>query len=94
LLEAIRKAWLPQRRVPDTQLRFHHVSTDEVFGSLGPRDAPFKETDPYAPNSPYAASKAASDTKKSPGCAQAFQERRGSLIQALDNESLPLCRQY
>lgn len=41
--------------------RFHHVSTDEVFGSLGPDDAPFSETTPYAPNSPYSASKAASD---------------------------------
>jgi dTDP-glucose 4,6-dehydratase len=41
--------------------RFLHVSTDEVFGSLGPTDPPFSETTPYAPNSPYAASKAASD---------------------------------
>ncbi len=41
--------------------RFLHVSTDEVYGSLGEHDAPFRETTPYAPNSPYAASKAASD---------------------------------
>jgi dTDP-glucose 4,6-dehydratase len=41
--------------------RFHHVSTDEVYGSLGPEDAPFTETTPFAPNSPYAASKAAAD---------------------------------
>ncbi len=41
--------------------RFVHVSTDEVYGSLGPADPPFRETSPYAPNSPYAASKAASD---------------------------------
>ena len=41
--------------------RFLHVSTDEVFGSLGPDDAPFSETTPYAPNSPYSASKAGSD---------------------------------
>jgi dTDP-glucose 4,6-dehydratase len=41
--------------------RFHHVSTDEVYGSLGPDDPPFTENTPYAPNSPYAASKAASD---------------------------------
>jgi dTDP-glucose 4,6-dehydratase len=41
--------------------RFHHVSTDEVYGSLAPDDPPFTETSPYAPNSPYAASKAASD---------------------------------
>jgi dTDP-glucose 4,6-dehydratase len=42
-------------------IRFHHVSTDEVFGTLGPTDTPFTETTPYAPRSPYAASKAASD---------------------------------
>jgi dTDP-glucose 4,6-dehydratase len=41
--------------------RFHHVSTDEVYGSLGPSDPAFTEVTPYAPNSPYAASKAASD---------------------------------
>lgn len=41
--------------------RFLHVSTDEVYGSLGPQDAAFSETSPYAPNSPYSASKAASD---------------------------------
>jgi len=41
--------------------RFHHVSTDEVFGSLGPDDAPFNENTPYDPRSPYSASKAASD---------------------------------
>ena len=41
--------------------RFLHVSTDEVFGSLGPEDPPFTETTPYAPNSPYSASKAGSD---------------------------------
>jgi len=42
-------------------IRFHHVSTDEVFGSLGPNDRPFNETTPYDPRSPYSASKAASD---------------------------------
>ena len=41
--------------------RFHHVSTDEVYGSLAPDDPPFTESSPYAPNSPYAASKAGSD---------------------------------
>lgn len=41
--------------------RFHHISTDEVFGALGPNDPPFTEETPYAPRSPYAASKAASD---------------------------------
>ncbi|MGE3278685.1 MAG: dTDP-glucose 4,6-dehydratase [Candidatus Altimarinota bacterium] len=43
------------------KIRFHHVSTDEVFGSLGPDDAPFTEKTPYDPRSPYSASKAASD---------------------------------
>lgn len=43
------------------KIRFHHVSTDEVFGSLGPNDPPFNESTPYAPRSPYAASKAGSD---------------------------------
>jgi len=42
-------------------IRFHHVSTDEVYGSLSPGDAPWTEASPYAPNSPYSASKAASD---------------------------------
>lgn len=42
-------------------IRFHHVSTDEVFGSLGPNDTPFNETTPYDPRSPYSASKASSD---------------------------------
>lgn len=46
------------KNYPD--IHFHHVSTDEVFGSLG-QDGHFKETDPYKPNSPYSASKAASD---------------------------------
>ncbi len=41
--------------------RFHHISTDEVYGTLGPHDPPFSETTPYAPNSPYSASKAGSD---------------------------------
>ncbi len=52
------------RQLPRDQregFRFIHVSTDEVFGSLGPDDPPFSESTPYAPNSPYAASKAASD---------------------------------
>ena len=43
------------------RVRFLHVSTDEVLGTLGPADPKFCETTPYAPNSPYAASKAASD---------------------------------
>jgi dTDP-glucose 4,6-dehydratase len=61
LLEAARHAWLTRKTVPTGQAHFHHVSTDEVYGSLDPGVPPFKETSPYAPNSPYAASKAASD---------------------------------
>ena len=58
MLEAARHWWVGQGR-PDT-FRFHHISTDEVFGTLGPVGK-FTETTPYAPNSPYSASKAASD---------------------------------
>lgn len=61
LLEAARHFWLGTERPPDTSVRFHHVSTDEVFGSLEPGDLPFSETTSYAPNSPYAAAKASSD---------------------------------
>jgi dTDP-glucose 4,6-dehydratase len=61
LLEAARSVWLEGGRAPNPQHRFHHVSTDEVFGTLGPDDPAFCETTPYAPNSPYAASKAGSD---------------------------------
>ncbi len=60
LLEAARKAWSAQRSDSST-VRFHHVSTDEVFGSLGPKDGPFDEMTAYRPNSPYSASKASSD---------------------------------
>ncbi|MEO6186442.1 MAG: dTDP-glucose 4,6-dehydratase, partial [Steroidobacteraceae bacterium] len=59
LLKAARKAWITDTKRPAH--RFHHVSTDEVFGTLGPDDPPFSETTAYAPNSPYAASKAGSD---------------------------------
>jgi dTDP-glucose 4,6-dehydratase len=61
LLEACRQRWLQQLRWDSTRCRFHHISTDEVYGSLGHDDPPFTETTPYAPNSPYSASKAASD---------------------------------
>jgi dTDP-glucose 4,6-dehydratase len=60
LLKAARRVWL-EGGGSAAQRRFHHVSTDEVYGSLGPADPPFSETTSYAPNSPYAASKAASD---------------------------------
>jgi dTDP-glucose 4,6-dehydratase len=59
LLEAARTAWLGSG--PRKDVRFHHVSTDEVFGSLTESDPPFSETTPYSPNSPYSASKAGSD---------------------------------
>ena len=58
LLEAARAYW--ERAGRPEGFRFHHISTDEVYGSLGPTGA-FTETTPYAPRSPYAASKAASD---------------------------------
>ena len=61
LLEACRKVWSSKTGAMDTQVRFHHISTDEVFGSLGADDPPFHETTSYSPNSPYAASKAGSD---------------------------------
>jgi dTDP-glucose 4,6-dehydratase len=62
LLKAARAVWLADAAGIDAgRYRFHHVSTDEVYGSLGPSDPPFSELTPYAPNSPYAASKAASD---------------------------------
>jgi dTDP-glucose 4,6-dehydratase len=59
LLEAARRAWRDD--AARTSGRFHHVSTDEVYGSLAPGEAAFSETTPYAPSSPYAASKAAAD---------------------------------
>jgi dTDP-glucose 4,6-dehydratase len=59
LLKAAKALWVDRKSVPAH--RFHHVSTDEVYGSLGPRDPPFHESTPYAPNSPYSASKASSD---------------------------------
>lgn len=59
LLESFRHHW--ERRGRPSSDRFLHVSTDEVYGSLGPYDPPFTETTPYAPNSPYSASKAGSD---------------------------------
>ncbi|MGH8218247.1 MAG: dTDP-glucose 4,6-dehydratase [Steroidobacteraceae bacterium] len=59
LLDVSRKLWLRERFAADH--RFHHISTDEVYGSLGADDPAFSEDRPYSPNSPYAASKAASD---------------------------------
>ena len=59
LLEAARKVWLEEKKT--NEVRFHHVSTDEVYGSLKPGEPAWTEETPYAPNSPYAASKASSD---------------------------------
>jgi dTDP-glucose 4,6-dehydratase len=61
LLEAARAYHADLAAAEKAAFRFLHVSTDEVYGSLGPNDPPFTETTPYAPNSPYSASKAASD---------------------------------
>ncbi|MCW7538923.1 dTDP-glucose 4,6-dehydratase [Aquabacterium sp. A7-Y] len=61
LLEAARAHWSALPADEQGAFRFHHVSTDEVYGSLGPGDAAFTEDHPYQPNSPYSASKAASD---------------------------------
>jgi dTDP-glucose 4,6-dehydratase len=61
LLEAARLHWEQLQGEERENFRFVHVSTDEVYGTLAPDDPPFSETTPYAPNSPYAASKAGSD---------------------------------
>jgi len=61
LLDEVRNFWNSLDSTSQDAFRFHHVSTDEVYGSLGADDHPFTETTPYAPNSPYSASKAASD---------------------------------
>jgi dTDP-glucose 4,6-dehydratase len=61
LLEQVKAYWSGLDEVGKRRFRFLHVSTDEVYGTLGPDDPAFSETTAYAPNSPYAASKAASD---------------------------------
>jgi dTDP-glucose 4,6-dehydratase len=61
LLEAVRAYWSDLSDSAKTEFRFLHVSTDEVYGSLSPTDRAFSETNSYEPNSPYSASKAASD---------------------------------
>lgn len=61
LLEEARAYWMGLSAPEQKSFRFLHISTDEVFGSLGPNDPAFAETTAYAPNSPYSASKAASD---------------------------------
>ena len=61
LLEAAKKVWHAQSDGYYAGYRFHHISTDEVYGSLMPQEQAFLETTPYMPNSPYSASKASSD---------------------------------
>jgi dTDP-glucose 4,6-dehydratase len=61
LLEEVRAYWETLASDKKAAFRFLHISTDEVYGSLGPQNPPFTESTPYAPNSPYSASKAASD---------------------------------
>ncbi len=61
LLEVARKYWKGLNETKQAAFRFHHISTDEVFGDLEGTDSLFTETTPYAPSSPYSASKASSD---------------------------------
>ncbi|WP_413739480.1 dTDP-glucose 4,6-dehydratase [Sodalis sp. RH14] len=61
LLESARQYWLGLSAARQSAFRFHHISTDEVYGDLPGGDEPFTETTPYAPSSPYSASKASSD---------------------------------
>jgi dTDP-glucose 4,6-dehydratase len=61
LLDATRAYWSTLDKPAQQAFRFHHISTDEVFGALGPTDPPFTETTAYDPRSPYSASKAGSD---------------------------------
>jgi dTDP-glucose 4,6-dehydratase len=61
LLEACRQYWLVENALAGDRVRFHHISTDEVFGALQPGEPAWTEETPYAPHSPYSASKAASD---------------------------------
>ncbi len=61
LLDAARTYWLHEQQWGEQQCRFHHISTDEVYGTLSATDSAFAENTPYAPNSPYSASKASSD---------------------------------
>lgn len=61
VLTAALEVWKKRGILNEPEVRFHHISTDEVFGELQPGDPPFSESTPYSPNSPYSASKAASD---------------------------------
>jgi dTDP-glucose 4,6-dehydratase len=61
LLQAVRQYWLEEKPFPINEVRFHHISTDEVYGTLSPNAPAWDEETPYEPNSPYSASKASSD---------------------------------
>jgi dTDP-glucose 4,6-dehydratase len=61
LLNEAHNYWLQEQKLTAQQCRFHHISTDEVYGTLKPTDPPFTESHRYEPNSPYSASKASSD---------------------------------
>jgi dTDP-glucose 4,6-dehydratase len=61
LLEAARQYWIQEKAIATDDVRFHHISTDEVYGTLSPAEPAWTEDTPYAPSSPYSASKAASD---------------------------------
>jgi dTDP-glucose 4,6-dehydratase len=61
LLEAAKRSWITEGSIPLDQVRFHHISTDEVYGTLALGDPAWTEETPYEPSSPYSASKAASD---------------------------------
>jgi dTDP-glucose 4,6-dehydratase len=61
LLNIAIKHWMKNIETDNQKYHFHHISTDEVYGSLAPVEPPFTEKTPYSPNSPYAASKVASD---------------------------------
>ena len=61
LLDCAKKYWLDEKGLDETSCKFHHVSTDEVCGTLSKDDPAFTETKAYEPNSPYSASKAGSD---------------------------------
>lgn len=61
LLEAVRSFWLDEKKLNHVQCRFHHISTDEVYGELKADDPPFTEDSRYNPSSPYSSSKASSD---------------------------------
>jgi dTDP-glucose 4,6-dehydratase len=61
LLEAARLHWLEEKKLDEKKCRFHHISTDEVYGALSKTEKPFTENSPFKPNSPYSATKASSD---------------------------------